>query len=65
MKGLEARVPPVLVVGAAAALMWVVARSARGLSIDLPARGWIEFALLAAIFGTEFVDYKAEVRRWL
>ena len=45
MKALECRIPPPIVAGLTAALMWVVARSARGISIHLPARGWIEFAL--------------------
>ena len=65
MKALECKIPPPIVAGLTAALMWGVARSSRGHGIHLPARGWIELALLAAIFGTEFVDYKAEVRRWL
>lgn len=49
MRFLELRVPPVLVVAIAAALMWVVARALPGWNLDLPGRQAV--AALAAILG--------------
>ncbi|MEX1185756.1 MAG: isoprenylcysteine carboxylmethyltransferase family protein [Gemmatimonadaceae bacterium] len=45
MRGLELRVPPLVVALVAALLMWAAARAAPDLSVDVPARAGLALAL--------------------